>query len=133
MQCCFGCGGGCAVSGSQFCTTCSGSVPSGPAVAATCGGVTNTAQNPLPAPDASGGNGTFPAVLQSTLTTGLNDALISATEFGLGALTCRLSVAATGAVQPAAAQSPAIGFNVSPGLLLLIGLGVLAFALSSKS
>lgn len=126
---CGGCGG------SLLCYTCasntSGTTAVAPAVAAGSGGVINTAQNPLPAPDASGGNGTFPGPLQSVLTQGLNDTLVSATEFGLGALNDRIAVAASGLAQPAAAPSPA-GFVISPGLLLLIGAAVLLFAMSDK-
>jgi hypothetical protein len=73
----------------------------------TAGGVVNSASNPLTAPpDASGGSGSILTSLQNTLTQGLNDAAISATEFGLGALNDRLAVATgTGVVTPAAAQS----------------------------
>ncbi|SRR5579862_1567776 len=129
-----GCYSGCAVTCSQFDYTCatnqSGTTPNTPYVAATAGGVINSAQNPLPAPDASGGNGTFPGPLQATLTRGINDALVSATEFGLGALNDRLAVAANGGVQPAAAASPGLNFNLSPMALLLIGGVILFFALS---
>lgn len=123
--------------GSPFDYTCaantSGTTPILPAAASTTGGVINTAQNPLPAPDAGGGNGTYPSVLQQTMTQGLNDALISATEFGLGALNDRLAVAATGQVQPAATQSPAKGIvgGISANTLLLIGAAIVVLILIS--
>lgn len=134
MNCAYGC-----VTGScgscQLDYTCatntSGTAPTSPAVAATAGGVINSAQNPLPAPDASGGNGTFPGVLQGVLTQGLNDTLVSATEFGLGALNDRIAVAATGGAQPAAAPSPGLSFGISPTMLLLIG-GVILFFVLAK-
>jgi hypothetical protein len=123
--------------GTPFDYTCasnqSGTTPILPANASTTGGVINTAQNPLPAPDAGGGNGTYPSVLQQTMTQGLNDALVSATEFGLGALNDRLAVAAYGHVQPAAAQSPArgIGVSLSPTALLVIGAIIVIAVLAS--
>lgn len=112
-------------------TNSSGTTANLPAVAATAGGVINSAQNPLPAPDASGGNGTFPGPLQGVLTQGLNDTFVSATEFGLGALNDRIAVAAQGFAQPAAAPSPAagLGFAISPMALLLIGGVILFFVL----
>jgi len=124
--------------GTPFDTTCyyneSGTAPILPANASTTGGVINTAQNPLPAPDAGGGNGTYPSVLQQTMTQGLNDALVSATEFGLGALNDRLAVAAYGHVQPAAAQSPNRGISVgiSSTTLLIIGAIVVVLVLASQ-
>lgn len=130
-------GGQSCTAGTPFDTTCaassSGTTPVLPAAASTTGGVINTAQNPLPAPDASGGNGTFPSVLQQTMTQGLNDALVSATEFGLGALNDRLAVAAYGNVQPAAAQSPARGFgSISPTTLLIIGAIIVVLVVASS-
>lgn len=134
-------GGASCGAGTPFDTSCalntSGTTPVLPAAASTTGGVINTAQNPLPAPDASGGNGTFPSVLQQTMTQGLNDSLISATEFGLGALNDRLAVAATGQVQPVAAQSPAQGITpmaskgISQTTLLIIGAIIVAVVLLS--
>lgn len=98
------------------------------------GGVTNTSANPLPAPDASGGNGSFLNTLQQFMTQGLDPSVICRTEFGLGALNCRLSVAACGQVQPGAAQSPQRGITqTSPSgsaltkLLPLLLLGVAAY------
>lgn len=113
-------------------TNTSGSVAYNPNTnAGAAGGVVNAASNPLPAPDAGGGNGNFLSGLQQVMTQGLNDAVVSATEFGLGALNDRLAVAAGGQVQPAAAQSPAPGsLTVTGGALkwlLLAGLAYVAY------
>jgi hypothetical protein len=108
---------------SSFADNSSGTVAYNPntTVTDTTGAVINTAQNPLPAADASGGNGSFLSPLQNVLTQGLNDTLISATEFGLGAFNDRLAVAATGGAQPAAAQSPGIRKTANTTSWLIIG------------
>ena len=95
----------------------------------TTGAVINTAQNPLPAPDASGGNGSFLSTLQTTLTSGLNDGIVSATEFGLGALNDRLAANASGNIRPAAAQGVPPSFaGASIGKWLILGaLGFLVY------
>lgn len=132
-------GGASCGAGTPFDTTCqvntSGTTPVLPAAASTTGGVINTAQNPLPAPDAGGGNGTYPSVLQQTMTQGLNDALVSATEFGLGALNDRLAVAAYGQVQPVAAQSPNRGLRIgiSSTTLMIIAAVVVVIILAQKA
>jgi hypothetical protein len=111
-------------------TNTSGAVPYNPDTntGATTGGVINTAQNPLPAPDASGGSGSFLSQLQNTMTQGLNDSIISATEFGLGSLSDRLSVNANAAVQYASAQGvPARAAAKGPSPLFLIGAAVAVY------
>jgi hypothetical protein len=116
-------------------TNTSGSVPYNPYTntGATTGGVVNTAQNPLPAPDASGGSGSFLSTLQNTMTQGLNDSIISATEFGLGSLADRLSVNANANVQYASAQGvPARAFTKGPSPLFLIGAAVAIYLIFFK-
>jgi hypothetical protein len=129
MPCCLSCVGGCLGSSPQPINCIDAANTSGTTAynpyTSTCatGGVVNSAANPLPAPDASGGNGNFLAPLQQVMVQGLNDAVVSATEFGLGALNDRLAVAAQGPVQPAAAQSPATAAKPGAGIgtLLLVG------------
>lgn len=74
------------------------------------GGVLNSSANPVTSNsgpvDASGGNGSIPDVLQNIATQGLNDAQISANEFGLGSLTDLLRVGAGGQTTAASAPSP---------------------------
>lgn len=91
------------------------------------GGVFNASATPLTAPpDASGGNGSYASSLQSTLTTGINDALVSATEFGLGSLVDRITVGANAQASPAAAPGtvPNVGSSIPWGLLIIGALGV---------
>ena len=91
------------------------------------GGVFNASATPLTAPpDASGGNGSYVTGLQSTLTNGINDALVSASEFGLGSLVDRLTVGANAQVSPAAAPGtvPNVGSSIPWGLLIIGALGV---------
>src|SRR5271163_2369366 len=59
--------------------------------------------------DASGGNGSIPNVLQNIATQGLNDAVVSANEFGLGSLTDLLRVGAGGQTTAASAPSAPTG------------------------
>lgn len=94
-------------------------------VQSTAGGVVNSSNNPLVAPpDASGGNGSFLTPLQNAMTQGLNDTLVSATEFGFASLTDRIAVA-TGVARPVPAGAPVpvrSGFGgLSPGLLIIGG------------
>lgn len=73
------------------------------------GSVINSSANPVTTNsgpvDASGGNGSIPNVLQNIATQGLNDAVISAQEFGLGSLTDILRVGASGQTTAASAPS----------------------------
>ena len=75
----------------------------------TTGSVINTSANPITTNsgpvDASGGNGSIPNVLQNISTQGLNDAVVSAEEFGIGSLTDLLRVGAQGATTAASAPS----------------------------
>jgi hypothetical protein len=73
------------------------------------GSVINSSANPVTTNsgpvDASGGNGSIPNVLQNIATQGLNDALVSAQEFGIGSLTDLLRVGAQGKTTAASAPS----------------------------
>lgn len=75
----------------------------------TTGGVINSSANPVTTNsgpvDASGGNGSIPNVLQNIATQGLNDAVVSANEFGLGAFNDLLRVGAQGTTTAASAPS----------------------------
>lgn len=93
------------------------------------GGAINSAVTPLNAPpDASGGNGSYPSALQQTLTQGLSDAVVSATEFGLGSLVDRLNVntyaQTVAAAAPAAKPGVTVFGHVSFGWLIVGALGV---------
>lgn len=98
-------------------------------LASDTGGAFNAASNPLnAAPDAGGGNGSYPSILQNTLTQGLSDAVVSATEFGLGSLVDRLTVntnaQTTAAAAPAVKPGITVFGNISPGYLILGALGI---------
>lgn len=73
------------------------------------GSVINSSANPVTTNsgpvDAGGGNGSIPNSLQNIATQGLNDAVISAQEFGLGSLTDLLRVGAQGQTTAASAPS----------------------------
>jgi len=73
------------------------------------GAVLNSSANPITTNsgpvDASGGNGSIPTVLQQVATQGLNDAVVSAEEYGIGSLTDLLRVGAQGTTTAAAAPS----------------------------
>jgi hypothetical protein len=73
------------------------------------GGVINSSANPVTTNsgpvDASGGNGSIPNSLQNIATQGLNDAVVSAQEFGIGSLTDLLRVGAQGQTTAASAPS----------------------------
>jgi hypothetical protein len=75
----------------------------------TTGSVINSSANPITTNsgpvDASGGNGSIPNSLQNIATQGLNDAVVSAQEFGLGSLTDLLRVGAQGQTTAASAPS----------------------------
>jgi hypothetical protein len=87
------------------------------------GSVINTSANPVTTNsgpvDASGGNGSFPNVLQNVATQGLNDALVSAEEFGIGSLTDILRVGASG--QTTAASAPSAPTSIQAGGLKAAG------------
>lgn len=89
------------------------------------GSVINSSANPVTTNsgpvDASGGNGSIPNVLQNIATQGLNDALVSAEEFGIGSLTDLLRVGAQGKTTAASAPSYAAGVQLSGNKWLLIG------------
>jgi hypothetical protein len=84
------------------------------------GGVLNSSANPITTNsgpvDASGGNGSIPTGLQQIATQGLDDAVTSATEFGLGSLTDLLRVGAQGTTTAAAAPSPQGNTLTSSGI-----------------
>lgn len=96
------------------------------------GGVINSSANPITTNsgpvDASGGNGSIPNVLQTIATQGLNDAQISANEFGIGSLTDLLRVGAQGATTAASAPS-AQTVQASTGMSPLIWIGLAAVVL----
>lgn len=101
------------------------------------GGVINSSANPVTfnsgPVDASGGNGSIPNGLQNIATQGLNDAIISAQEFGIGSLTDLLRVGAQGQTTAASAPSaPTAQANASGPFgipLLYWGLGAAAIVL----
>jgi hypothetical protein len=75
----------------------------------TTGAVINSSANPVTTNsgpvDAGGGNGSIPNSLQNIATQGLNDAVVSAQEFGIGSLTDLLRVGAQGQTTAASAPS----------------------------
>lgn len=74
------------------------------------------------AADASGGNGSFLGVLQNTLTQGLNDDVISGTDYGLGSLTGLLTGNTEGEAAPESAPTTAANAQgTSTSTLLLYG------------
>jgi hypothetical protein len=92
------------------------------------GSVINSSANPVTSNsgpvDASGGNGSFPNVLQSLQTQGLDDDVISAGEYALGSLTDLLRVGAQGRTTVASAPSaPTLSLNASAPKWLWIGVG----------
>jgi hypothetical protein len=108
------------INGSTNYQTCSGNWGS-------TGGVINTSANPVTTNsgpvDASGGNGSFPNILQNIATQGLNDANISASEFGIGSLTDILRTGASGQTTAASAPSaPTIAQAAPPAKTGPLGL-----------
>jgi hypothetical protein len=94
------------------------------------GSLINSSANPVTTNsgpvDASGGNGSIPNVLQNIATQGLNDALVSAEEFGIGSLTDLLRVGAQGRTTAASAPSYAVSVSGVPKWVLIGGVvGVL--------
>jgi hypothetical protein len=89
------------------------------------GSVINSSANPVTTNsgpvDASGGNGSIPNVLQNIATQGLNDALVSAEEFGIGSLTDLLRVGAQGRTTAASAPSYAVSVSGVPKWVLIGG------------
>jgi hypothetical protein len=113
------------INGSTNYQTCSGGWGS-------TGGVINTSANPVTTNsgpvDASGGNGSFPNILQNIATQGLNDANISAHEFGIGSLTDILRTGANGQTTAASAPSaPTIAQAAPPGSTGPLGLPLIAW------
>jgi hypothetical protein len=106
------------------------------------GSVVNSSANPVTTNsgpvDASGGNGSIPNALQNIATQGLNDAVVSAQEFGLGSLTDLLRVGAQGQTTAASAPSaPTAQASTSflgqvPGWLWVVGAGVALYLLTRK-
>jgi hypothetical protein len=84
------------------------------------GALINSSANPVTTNsgpvDASGGNGSIPSALQNIATQGLNDAVTSANEFGLGSLTDLLRVSSQGTTTAAAAPSPQGNTLTSSGI-----------------
>ena len=103
------------------------------------GSVINSSANPITTNsgpiDASGGNGSIPNSLQNIATQGLNDAVVSAQEFGLGSLTDLLRVGAQGQTTAASAPSAPTQQSTTSGVptwVWIAGAAVLAFALLRK-
>jgi hypothetical protein len=98
------------------------------------GSVINSSANPVTTNsgpvDASGGNGSIPNILQGIATQGLNDAVTSATEFGLGSLTDLLRVGAQGKTTAASAPSysATVASSSIPTWLYVVG-GIAVLAL----
>jgi hypothetical protein len=94
------------------------------------GSVINSSANPVTTNsgpvDASGGNGSIPNVLQGIATQGLNDALVSAEEFGLGSLTDLLRVGAQGKTTAASAPSYATAVHTGGVPTWLIAVGAIS-------
>jgi hypothetical protein len=94
------------------------------------GSVVNSSANPVTTNsgpvDASGGNGSIPNVLQNIATQGLNDALVSAEEFGIGSLTDLLRVGAQGRTTAASAPSYATGVQSGGVPTWAIAVGAIA-------
>jgi hypothetical protein len=100
------------------------------------GSVINSSANPVTSNsgpvDASGGNGSIPNVLQNIATQGLNDALVSAQEFGIGSLTDLLRVGAQGRTTAASAPSYATAVHAGgvPTWAIALGaIGILALVI----
>lgn len=96
-------GNQCTITGTTNYQTCAGGCNG------STGAVINSSANPVTTNsgpvDASGGNGSFPNVLQNIATQGLNDSIVSAEEFGVGSLTDILRVGAGGHTTAASAPS----------------------------
>jgi hypothetical protein len=94
------------------------------------GSVINSSANPVTTNsgpvDASGGNGSIPNALQNIATQGLNDALVSAEEFGIGSLTDLLRVGAQGKTTAASAPSYAASVSGVPKWVLIGGVVAVA-------
>jgi hypothetical protein len=94
------------------------------------GSVINSSANPVTTNsgpvDASGGNGSIPNALQNIATQGLNDALVSAEEFGIGSLTDLLRVGAQGKTTAASAPSYAVSVSGVPKWVLIGGVVAVA-------
>jgi len=99
------------------------------------GSVLNSSANPVTANsgpvDASGGNGSFPNLLQNIQTQGLSDDVVSAGEFALGSLTDLMRVGAQGTTSAAGAPSaPTTQQNTGiPTWLWIVGIGAVLFLL----
>jgi hypothetical protein len=89
--------------------------------------INSTGPSTTAPPDAGGGSGSYPAALQSVLTTGLScnvDKLLG--EFGMGSFSCLLHINANQGVTPAAAPACTVatrsaafgGLNVKNALVL---------------
>jgi hypothetical protein len=102
---------------------------------ATTGAVINSSVSPLTAPsDASGGSGSYLTSLQNTLTSGLSDSVVSASEFGLGSLVDRITGTPIGTVAPAAAPTPAptTASTLFSNPLVWVGIAVVVIYLATR-